>query len=209
VIGARGAPRTHTSGRTCSSTLIFGGSKLSTRGSLVRCGVNGWTWKHFVHIFFRALDRARSQCAGSDPGSPCGHCRRNACARARRSSWCAGGGPSSAASMAASTSASLNSILWSGSLQQRRALRGTPVVLRLQPPYFLLQQHLALDGLPMLTLQLFVGLLDLPESLRLFAQQSFCPRRSSDGRQARCSCPRVRRDFCSARAPINCTAPNK
>ncbi len=52
------------------------------------------------------------------------------------------------------------------------ALRGTPVVLRLQPPYFLLQQHLALDGLPMLTLQLFVGLLDLPESLRLFAQQS-------------------------------------
>ena len=51
------------------------------------------------------------------------------------------------------------------------ALRGAPVVLGLQPPYFLLEQHLALDGLLMFTLQLLVRVLDLLESRVLFAQQ--------------------------------------
>jgi hypothetical protein len=52
-----------------------------------------------------------------------------------------------------------------------RALRGASVVLGLQPPYFLLEQHLALDGLLMFTLQLLVRVLDLLESRVLFAQQ--------------------------------------
>jgi hypothetical protein len=42
-------------------------------------------------------------------------------------------------------------------------LRGTSVVLGLQPPYFLFQQHLAFDRLLMLALQPFIGLLDLLE----------------------------------------------
>jgi hypothetical protein len=58
-------------------------------------------------------------------------------------------------------------------------LRGTPVVLGLQPPHFLLEEHLALDRLRQLALGLVQRLLDLSQGLRglleslvLFAQQS-------------------------------------
>jgi hypothetical protein len=51
------------------------------------------------------------------------------------------------------------------------ALRGAPVVLGLQPPYFLLEQHLAFDGLLMFALELLMVELDLLEPLVLFAQQ--------------------------------------
>jgi len=51
------------------------------------------------------------------------------------------------------------------------ALRGAPIVLRLQPPHFLLQQDLALDRLLMFALELLVGLFELFESFVLCAQQ--------------------------------------
>jgi hypothetical protein len=51
------------------------------------------------------------------------------------------------------------------------ALRGAPVVLGLEPPNFLLQQHFAFDGLLMFALELLVREFDLLESLVLFAQQ--------------------------------------
>ena len=44
-------------------------------------------------------------------------------------------------------------------------LRGAAIVLGLQPPHFLLQQHLAFDGLLMLALQLLMRDLDLLETL--------------------------------------------
>jgi hypothetical protein len=51
------------------------------------------------------------------------------------------------------------------------ALRGASVVLGLQPPDFLFQQHLAFDRLLMLVLQLLMRGRNLFESLVLFAQQ--------------------------------------
>ena len=50
-------------------------------------------------------------------------------------------------------------------------LRGAPVVLGLQPPYFLFQQHLAFDGLLVFALQLLMRSFDLLESRVLFTQQ--------------------------------------